>query len=471
MDGFNFDTGNAILEVVIPTELPFFLTTVKASDASLALRHAVVLNNAWFDATAPYHPAAVGFSSQLGRRPPKERRTHRQRNIAILYASYRVLNHRLPQFSDRWRQMLVSVGLNPDDNSEDLSSPVGIGNVAGRSVISDRVRDGMNELGDEGGRRYNRQPYADHIGYEPVNTAHTLHDPSRWQPNIVTEGHGIFTVQECVTPQFSITRPYSYESPEQFEVPPPRNSDWQRNPTGYRRQTDEVLAVSAGLTDRQKAMAEHFNDKFKSLPPTVHHVANTRGYTLEQFIYHNCLVNIASFDAALAAWHFKLRYDAVRPFSAVRHLYGDQEITAWGGPGQGTVTDIRGAEWRSYLDTADHPEYPSATAAICGAHAQASRRFTGTDTLGHSVHVAQGSSEVEPGITPSTDITLGPWPTWTQWAEDCGRSRIFGGVHFSDAVSAGAALGRPIGDAAYALVTAHIAGNPPGDVAGTPSRP
>jgi hypothetical protein len=40
----------------------------------------------------------------------------------------------------------------------------------------------MNQLGDEGGVLCNRQPYADYTGYDPVNTAYDLRDPSRWQP-------------------------------------------------------------------------------------------------------------------------------------------------------------------------------------------------------------------------------------------------------------------------------------------------
>ena len=40
----------------------------------------------------------------------------------------------------------------------------------------------MNQLGDEGGRQYNRRPYEDYTGYKPVNTAYKLSDPSRWQP-------------------------------------------------------------------------------------------------------------------------------------------------------------------------------------------------------------------------------------------------------------------------------------------------
>jgi hypothetical protein len=132
--------------------------------------------------------------------------------------------------------------------------------------------------------------------------------------------------------------------------------------------------------NRTGRVSKHFDDKFRSLPSTVFHIAEARRYSLDQFVFHDFLTQMAVFDAGIAAWFFKLRYDAVRPFSAIRFLYGDRRLSAWGGPGRGTATDITGAEWRSYVNTADHPEYPSATASFCSAHGQASRRFTATDT-------------------------------------------------------------------------------------------
>jgi hypothetical protein len=167
---------------------------------------------------------------------------------------------------------------------------------------------------------------------------------------------------------------------------------------------------------------------------------------------------VAAFETGIAIWKEKFRFDAVRPFSAIHYLYGNQLVTAWGGPGMGTVSDLPGSEWRSYLNTADHPEYPSASASFCAAHAQAARRFFGSDSFGWSVLAPQGSSLIEPGITPATDLALGPWNTWTEFEEECGMSRFWGGVHFLASLPAGQEIGRPIGDLAYQFVQAHIAG-------------
>ena len=461
---FDFDTGNAPIEVIIPNVLPYLFGFVSptANDATLVLRLTTLITNGWFDAAAPYHPTAVGVYSRLGRRPAAESATNRNVNIAVLYASYRVLNSLLPNQKEAWRNMLNSVGLDPDDAQENMDSPIGIGNSAGQAVVAAREHDGMNQLGDEGGRRYNRQPYADYLGYEPVNTAYELKDPSRWQPNIITMGNGIFRVQQFVTPQLRVTKPYSYDTPNRFNAPKPVLSDPRgaHGRQGYVMQADEVLAASAALTDEQKMKAETFDNKILSLGLSAVFAAQSRQLSLQEFIQLDFLTNVAAFDTSIVIWNEKHKWDAVRPFTAIRYIYGDRPVTAWGGPGKGTVTDLPASQWRSYLNTADHPEYPSASASFCAAHAQSSRRFLGSDTLGYMIDVPKGSSLMEPGVTPANPMVLS-WPTWTDFERDCGVSRFWGGVHFLSAVSAGQTLGRQIGDLAYNFVQTHLLGTAP----------
>lgn len=460
---FNFDTGNAPVEVVIPSAIPaIFGVSATANDATLVLRITNLVTNAWFDAAAPYHPTAIGVYSRLGHRPASESTTNRNINIATIYASYRVLNSLLPQHAGAWRAMLTSVGLNPDDDQQNMVTPTGIGNLAGNAVVAAREHDGMNQLGDEGGCKYNCQPYADYLGYEPLNTAYELKDPSRWQPNIISLGNGLYRVQQFVTPQLRKTDPYSYKDPNRFQSPRPFLSDprGRHGRQGYVNQADEVLGASASLTEEQKAKAEFFDNKIRSLGLSAVFAAQSQGLSLLEFIHLDFLTNVAAFDASIVIWNEKYHWDAVRPFSAIRYIYGDRPVVAWGGPGKGTVNDLPASQWRSYLNTADHPEYPSASAAFCAAHAQAARRLLESDNLGYVVPIPQGSSTIEPGITPSADIVIS-WPTWTDFETECGLSRFWGGVHFLSAVTAGQDLGKQIGDIAYDFVKTHIEGKEP----------
>src|SRR5262245_55175889 len=90
---FYFDNGHSPIEVVIPSAIPaIFEMSPGGNDASLVLRVTTLITNGWFDAIAPYHPSAVGVYSRLGRRPAAEAATNRRKNIAIMYASFHVLN-------------------------------------------------------------------------------------------------------------------------------------------------------------------------------------------------------------------------------------------------------------------------------------------------------------------------------------------------------------------------------------------
>ena len=456
---FDFATGNGAVQVAIPAVLPFIYQDVSptGADATLVLRLTTITANAWFDAIAPYTRRAVGVYSELGRRPASEARDNTSMNIALITASYRVFLSLLPHRAAAFRAMMTSVGLDPDDNHQSTTDPVGIGNAAAAGILRIRERDGMNQLGDEGGGKYHRQPYSDYTGYQPVNTAYELRDPSRWQPAMHRLLLGNYRIQQFVTPQMAVTLPYGFTDPGQFVAPPPTNSLAPNTP-GYRQQVDEVLAASAELTDRQKLIAELFNDKIVGVGiPTVTFALANKQLSLVDFVQYDFLVNAAAFDATIPIWKEKTAHDAVRPFSAVCHVYGDQPVTAWGGPGRGTVHDIKGCEWKSYLGVADHPEYPGGSAAICGATAEASRLFFGSDDFSFEVTYAPGSSVIEPGVTPASETVIG-WHTWTDWANDCGESRFWGGVHFRTTAAPSRAIGEQVGRLAYQFVMGHING-------------
>lgn len=454
---FDWDKGNAAYSIVVVQGDPIMQDFIDGSDASMVIRMTTLLENAWFDAIAPYHPTAVGIYSDLGRRPSSEAATNRYKNIALLYASYRVLSWLLPQVTGEWRAMMSSAGMDPDDDQQNTRTPIGIGNMAGNAIIAARSHDGANQLGDVDWGKYNRLRYRDYTGYAPVNTAYELKYPSRWQPSMSTNGGGVFKIQQFVTPQFKLMKPYTYNDPAKYLVRPPVDSDYERNRSGYRAQADEVLARSAALDDMLKMKAEIFNDKFIALGESLGIAAANAHLDLDDWVHLHMATAVGGFDANIAVWYNKYHYDSVRPFSAIRHLYRGKHVTSWGGPGMGTVTDLPGENWTSYISVADHPEYPSTSTTLCVAHAQAARRMLGTDNVDLNFTIPKGSSSVEPGLTPSTDLTV-HFSTWSEFAHDCGQARNNGGVHFPAAVQIGYELGGQFGDMGYDFVMKHVNG-------------
>lgn len=454
---FDESIENAPFEVVIPIAIDVIEEDLSpnASDPSIIFRMTAMASNSWFDAIAPYTPAGVGVYSDIPNRPEGEQ-TDKNRNIAIMYASYRVFGNLFPKRMDVWRNMLMDVGLDPDDNSTDITSPVGIGNTAGDAIVAARLHDGINQLGDADGCMYNCQPYADYTNYKPLNSAYKLRFPSRWQPAIISKGNGLYRVQQFVTPQLGRTDPYIIDSPNSFIAPRPVDS-YVFNFYAYKAQADAVLEASANLTDEQKVKAEFFDHKFNSIFSAASSVIDLLDLSLQESVVIEFATNAASFDTAIAVWKNKRKYDAVRPFSAIKFIYRDHQVTAWGGPGKGTVYDIPASQWQSYLSVADHPEYPSATASFCAAHGQVMRRLHGENNLNFSVVIPQGSSRVEPGVTPASPIELS-WSNWSDLEYDCGQSRLWGGVHFPASIPAGIDIGHEIGDITYNFVIDHLEG-------------
>ena len=104
---FNFAGGNAVLDVLLPAAIPFFFSDVSefGGDATLVIRYTTLSSHAWYEATAPYRPHAVGVYSRLlteNRRPASDTRDNTNLNIAIMYSSLQVFNSFLPNRKQEW---------------------------------------------------------------------------------------------------------------------------------------------------------------------------------------------------------------------------------------------------------------------------------------------------------------------------------------------------------------------------------
>ena len=134
---------------------------------------------AMFDAWAAYDDKAVGTMLGDSLRRPESERTEENKKTAIAYAMYRTCLDQYPHFAEYLTTEMKTMGHDPTDTSEDVTTPIGIGNHVARILIEYRHRDGANQLGDEQGS--NGEPYTDYTMYRPVNPTDKIHDPDRWQ--------------------------------------------------------------------------------------------------------------------------------------------------------------------------------------------------------------------------------------------------------------------------------------------------
>ena len=239
--------------------------------------------------------------------------------------------------------------------------------------------------------------------------------------------------------------------------------------------------MSAALGDFAKVSAEYFADGPSSEFPPGHwalfaqFVSRRDSHTQDDDVKMFFALGNAMLDASICGWDAKRAYDYVRPITAIRFLYAGQLIRAWGGPFLGTQT-ILGENWRPYqlgaVVTPPFPEFFSGHSIFSAAGAEILKTFTGSDALGYSVVIRQGSSLAEPGLVPAADLTLS-WATLSDAANAAGMSRRYGGIHFQQADLTGRALGRVIGAQAWAKAQTYVDGTAPVplDAARPRSRP
>lgn len=399
-----------------------------------------ITSTAMYDAWAAYDPDADGVMFGEGLRRPDAEHTDANKAKAVSFAAYRVLTHYFPDQADRYEQFMVQMGYDPANTTTDTSTPEGIGNVVAQAILDDRRTDGSNEANG----------YADTTGYTPVNTATTLNDPGRWQPQ---------PGQSFLLPHWGTVRPFAITNLAALRPNPPQ----VLNTPGYDAQAEEIRSISAGLTDRQKMIAEYWAGGPGTVTPPgywqqiAQEVSASRGQTLDEDVQMFFILGNAVMDAAICCWEAKVFYDYCRPITAVRHVFNGQQIQAWGGPSLGTQT-IAGETWRPYIATPPFAEYTSGHSTFSAASAQALRLFTGSDALGLSVTLAPGSSSVEPGVTPAQTVVLS-WGTFTEAAQEAGISRVYGGIHFSDGNLNGQAAGTSIGQQVYDRAMEYISGS------------
>lgn len=442
----------------------------------MAARMIAIANTCMYDAWAAYSVHSVG--TQLGgslRRPPKER-TLANKDEAISFAAFRALSDLFPtEVSSVFQPLMLSLGYDPANLSTDITTPAGIGTVACTAVLTFRHNDGANQLGD-----LHPGAYSDYTGYLPMNPPSTLPVnaasvlyPDHWQPLIYDDGATAplphVTTQAFVGAQWFRVTPFALTSANQFEALEAQMGPALFGSAAYRKQAEDLIQISANLTDKQKMIAEYWaNGPHSELPPGhwclfAEYVSRRDHHSVNQDVKMFFAVTNALLDASIASWTSKRTYDSVRPVTAIPYLYSGQQIKAWV-PFQGPLT-IDGSEWRPYqtstFPTPPFPEFISGHSTFSAAAAEVLRLFTGSGKFGDSVTFPPGSSVTEPGLVPASAVTL-TWDTFLDAANEAGISRRYGGIHFETGDLAGREVGRLVGAQAWQKAVGYF--NPYSDV-------
>jgi hypothetical protein len=205
-------------------------------------------------------------------------------------------------------------------------------------------------------------------------------------------------------------RPFVLASSAQFRPQPPVDS---------RAEREEVRRIggqgSTVRTAEQSEIARYwYEHSTQGWNRIAREVAANRKLDEWQSARLFALMNFAMADGFIGGFEAKYHYNYWRPATAIREN-GD-------------------AAWLSYLGTPPVPDYPSTHTVLGAAAAAVLARFFGSDFVPFSM--------------TSDGITRRFW-SFSEAAQENGASRVFAGVHFASAVTAGYQQGERIGAWTY----------------------
>lgn len=480
--------SNFILSEIFP---PVVLPILARLEAPLQVRASLYVHLSLWNAWVAYHPNATDiFGRTVHKRPPIEHTTL-YANVAMLQALYTLLSLAPSSFAASptlpfLRKYLDSYGLLLPCRSQNCADPfisaaLAVGTAAGSDISILTKNDGWNDAGDLPGTSFPGASFADTTGYQPANDADRLKFPFRWQPVVETDGFGYFYSQRHVVPHAGNTFAFTLNSTDMQRrtARPPyacRNARRQkpcpRDLRVLRRSCLGVLRRASRLNERRILLAELFDNKVRpfrstrypdgvpSIVPTLRNIVPTAmGWSLERDMTFALGMHFAMLDAMVVAWKEKCNVDAVRPSaSSLEYALGRVSVTVLNASAHKTVRDVR--HWKPLLRNMPHSEFPSASACLCTAVVEhALRAADGRNNISHTVVIKKGASALFPGILPKNNLHL-RFRTLTQWKVICGRSRLWGGVHFEKAVKTSQKLCNGIGTNAHSLAQAFLNGNP-----------
>ena len=272
------------------------------------------------------------------------------------------------------------------------------------------------------------------LAYAKADGYNKISNLSRYTP-VEKEGSWYPTppaYMAAVEPYFNTVRSFTLDSSAQFKPSPP--ATFSKDPSSdFIKQAltiynegkpfdDDKLKIAAFWDCNPFALQDggHLLVGLKKISPGAHWLGiadiacGKSGKDFNESLFIHTVVSIGLMDAFITCWDEKFRSNRIRPETAIRK-YKDPN-------------------WRPLLQTPPFPEYPSGHSTISAAAAVILTKYLGdnfkyTDTV-----------EVKFGL-PARDFN-----SFQQASEEAAISRLYGGIHFMDAIENGKIQGTKVGN-------------------------
>lgn len=236
----------------------------------------------------------------------------------------------------------------------------------------------------------------------------------------------------AIDPEWRTIRPFYIENATAFSPAPP--AEYSENKTSsFFKQLTEIYDVTSSLSEEQKLIANfwdcnpfnvsysgHMAIGLKKISPGGHWIGITgiasqkAGLNFKESLYIHTLVAMGLHDAFISCWDEKYRSDRIRPLTAINRLIDET--------------------WRPILQTPPFPEYTSGHSVISKTSAVLLTSYFGDnfkfiDTS--EVYFGLPEREFDSFLIASSEAAI---------------SRLYGGIHFRDAIEVGMLQGKKIAD-------------------------
>jgi hypothetical protein len=212
--------------------------------------------------------------------------------------------------------------------------------------------------------------------------------------------------------------------------PPPAYSTNKASP--FYKSVEEVYNITTGLTEEQKQIAKYWDDNpfviehsghmmfaNKKITPVGHWIGITtiackqKGADAVQAAQAYALTSTAVFDVLISCWKSKYQYQHMRPITL---------INDWIDP-----------NWLPLLQTPPFPEHSSGHSGISAAAATVLTKLFGSFSF-------EDTSDLQYiGMKRS-------FQSFQHAAQEASISRVYGGIHYTTGVNAGAEQGARVGE-------------------------
>ncbi len=242
----------------------------------------------------------------------------------------------------------------------------------------------------------------------------------------------------AVEPEWRTVRTFFLDNLEKFEPIPMARFDLTSG-SSFQSQLKEVYEVTQRLTEKEKLIANfwdcnpfavefsgHMAIGIKKISPGGHWIgitgiaAEMRKLSFAESAYIHTLVAMTLHDSFVSCWKTKYETNRIRP--------------------ETVINETLDPKWKPLLQTPPFPEYTSGHSVISTASAEILTGYFG-ENFGFI-----DSSEVYFGL-PEREFQ-----SFRQAAAEAAISRLYGGIHFRDAIENGVSQGKKIGSTIWGRI-------------------